>query len=82
MTIREFISKVKADHDPDKNPLIWNDIFRQAGYYHVVSNTRAPWPEMHNWITEHIGNEHYAWSGNSFWFEHHDDAVLFSLRWA
>ena len=63
----------------------WDLRFRDAGYYGVdLSAKRGRGrAELHNWCHDHIGQQHYAWTGTSmFWFETESLAVLFALKWS
>ena len=54
-------------------------------YYPVELSSRTlmgEWQECHRWCCEHIGEDHYSWTGGTFWFENERDATLFALRWA
>lgn len=62
----------------------WDLRFRDAGYYGVdlSSKSNRGRRELHEWCHDHIGHQHYAWTGTSmFWFETKQSAVLFALRW-
>lgn len=61
----------------------WNIRFREAGYYCVQFNNRYPnWGEIYSWCSNNIGIEHFAWLGNTFWFETEQDKSWFLLRWS
>lgn len=50
--------------------------------WHHCALNRVPEPEILTWILQTPGGRvHWTMLGN-FWFEHHDDLVLFQLTWA
>lgn len=57
-----------------------------AAGYHPVECRLPPregeWREIHQWCHDHIGEDHYSWTGFTFWFENTRDAVAFALRWS
>lgn len=68
----------------------WNERFAREGYYKVeltrdsVSNWVSDyiwWSDVHDWCKEQYGSEHYAWVGETFWFESEANAIEFILRW-
>jgi len=79
---------VKAWKQMDGSHLInrkWHLRFEDAGYYRMVpsrENTTYHWGEIHQWCEQQFGRDHYAWTGDIFWFENERDAMLFALRWA
>lgn len=59
--------------------------YSQAGYYPVklgMLGVVGEWQECHRWCREHVGEQHYSWTGSTFWFETEQAAALFALRWA
>lgn len=95
MTIQQFIDRVREERlhrlrtRPASEVLIgplddinWPLTFEEAGYYPHHLNSIKGWEQIHAWCHEHIGEEHYAWTGAIFWFERHDDAVFFKLKWS
>lgn len=57
----------------------------RAGFYSATLGSGAQgtsWREIHEWCRAQFGNEHYTWTGSTFWFETEQDAVLFNLRWS
>ena len=63
----------------------WDLRFRDAGYYGVDLSAHGGRGrrELHEWCKEHIGHQHYAWTGTSmFWFETESSAVMFALKWS
>lgn len=34
------------------------------------------------WLNEHVGEGHYVWIAQCFWFTREADAVMFKLSWA
>jgi hypothetical protein len=96
MNIREFIDNTNAERkrkyrnqsaaevllgqvSPDIKD--WRQVFKDGGYYDVVPPSISQWKEIHQWCVRTFGQEHYAWSGNRFWFETPEDAIMFALRW-
>ena len=57
---------------------------RAAGFYpaELGSTWDGDWPAVHDWCREHVGEDHYTWTGGTFWFEKDRDAVSFSLKWS
>lgn len=94
MTIQDFITKTRSDWEATyrsrgaaevlvgKMPDIkWADTLRNAGY-HSVRISMSRWTDVHPWCNENFGEEHYTWTGTSFWFETEQDAILFALKWS
>jgi len=96
MNIREFINKTQEEHDRryrnqsaaevlmgwvHREIKDWGSVFAEGGYYSVVPASISQWQELHEWCNQTFGREHYAWSGNNFWFETPEDATMFALRW-
>lgn len=84
MNIREFTAHVLKMRDEKilLEPIPWNDLLREHGYYSVPS---AGFLSLHNsrtdWCREQFGDDHFVWTGSDFWFETESAAVLFALRW-
>jgi hypothetical protein len=58
--------------------------YQAAGYYPVkcpLQGRAGEWQDIHRWCCEHMGKDHYSWTGSTFWFENERDAILFTLRW-
>lgn len=72
------------DYDTGFDPSLpsWSSRFRDAGYYQAELKHFHLWNETHKWCRENFGERHYAWAGNTFWFENEKDAVLFILKWS
>ena len=94
-TIREFTEqrlrlRSFAEHKKVKNwdhttALTVREEYQAAGYHPVELGTlflMGEWQECHRWCCEHIGKDHYSWTGGTFWFENQRDAILFALRWS
>ncbi len=85
MNIGRFVRKVHSKYLKDPNVLTppWQDILSKYGYHKISlpNGALVHWPDVHVWCKENLGTEHYTWTGNIFWFETEQDAVLFSLRW-
>jgi hypothetical protein len=61
----------------------WNEQFQGAGYYSVDTHVMTiDWTGCHAWCQQQFGEDHYSWTGSTFWFETEQDALLFTLRWA
>ena len=79
MTIRKFLNSL------DRTLMVSRkrrEILKEQGYYPVVSDPSTAWADMHEWCEQHFGEDHYTWTGEVFWFETEQAAVLFALRWA
>lgn len=75
--IREFLNSL------DRNSMVprkWKDLLREQGYYPVAAGLGS-WADIHEWCNQHIGEQHYTWTGEVFWFETEQAAMLFTLRW-
>lgn len=64
------------------DPVLWSDLLSKNGYYYVDLANSTHWSTIHSWCNSNFGMDHYAWTGSRFWFETHENAVLFALRWA
>lgn len=88
MNIRQYASQLKkqANEDPEYWPSDFSvrSAFDQGGYHSVVLGFQRhrEWTTVHAWCRDHIGEDHYTWTGSRFWFENEQDAVMFLLRWA
>lgn len=84
--IRDFVENWKqwdAQTDPaNPVPVNWELRFQEAGYHSIGLTRLSMWPEIHEWCKQHVGKQHYAWTGNVFWFETEQAAALFALRWS
>ncbi len=61
----------------------WDRRFKEAGYHPArITDCLTCWDEIHNWCEDQYGNEHYTWTGTTFWFETEQDCILFLLRWS
>jgi hypothetical protein len=82
--IQDFIAAWKSwDKTNAQNLIIpiWHNRFREAGYYECKLGNASKWTDSHQWCKENIGEQHYAWVGNVFWFETEQDAIAFTLKW-
>lgn len=82
MSIGEFIaSRARTVTGP---PARWSCEFRQAGYFPATLPVGeiSKWQAAHQWCKQEIGVDHYSWTGNQFWFEREDHAVMFLLKWS
>jgi len=83
-TIREFAEQRKGRLALASAARVRED-YQAAGYYPVELSSRTlmgEWQECHRWCCEHIGEDHYSWTGGTFWFETEQAAMWFALRWA
>ena len=83
--IKDFVeSWKKYDQVSDRTglpPTDWHHRFKEAGYHSVSLNSLTEWQAIHTWCTRQVGKEHYAWTGQIFWFETQEAANWFTLRW-
>lgn len=63
------------------NVLDWYRVLREGGYYDVQIKL-SEWEEMHRWLRDNVGEEHYTWTGATFWFEDAETAAWAALKWA
>lgn len=78
MNINDFINSL------DRNLLVgkdWRVLLKEHGYYSIRVG-EGDWQAVHEWCQKYIGEPHYTWTGEVFWFETERDAVTFSLRWS
>lgn len=82
--IQDFIQSWRKydKSDTDTKFPCWDTRFRSAGYYPVLISNITQWTQIHAWCTETVGHDHYAWSGNTFYFESDQAAIQFTLRWS
>lgn len=78
MTIREFVDSHNTWNTTSNN---WREFLKEQGYYSVSAGAGS-WADIHEWCDQHIGEQHYTWTGEVFWFETEQAAVMFALRWA
>jgi hypothetical protein len=88
-TIRDFADRIMetepVSYSPTETSTRWRAAYSQAGYYPVklgMLGVEGEWQECHQWCCEHVGEQHYTWTGSTFWFETEQAAALFALRWA
>ena len=84
-TIKEFAEQRRVRQWDHSTAARVREDYQTAGYYPVELSGPAlmgEWTECHRWCCEHIGEDHYNWTGGTFWFENERDATLFALRWA
>lgn len=87
MNIQEFVKQkqgeLKREMKKGKINTVpnWQIIFSQGGYYGIELDDFAAWQQTHKWCKENFGEEHYSWTGDTFWFETAEDAAWFALRW-
>lgn len=83
--IHDFIEAWKIyDSSQPPNDVDWARRLGDAKYYYTspCKTSMRQWQEIHKWCEQQFGKEHYAWTGNVFWFESANDATLFALRWS
>lgn len=80
--INDFIAAWKQydNHDPFE-PTDWFKRMKEAGYYSVSLRSLSEWQDIHNWCKRYVGEQHYTWTGQVFWFETAEAANWFKLRW-
>lgn len=81
MTIRDFTQSVLDGSGDDTLCRDWEVLLTQQGYCSVPIQTNKEFLQVNAWCNQHIGEDHYVWTGSSYWFETDEAAVLFSLRW-
>lgn len=60
----------------------WVQALSNANYHAVETESiNIQWKDMLLWCNEHVGVEHYTWTGTIFWFETSEVALLFVLKW-
>ena len=78
------LSEDRGREEENTRPF-WNLRFQDAGYYGIEASResiRDYWQEMHQWCEQQFGEDRYAWTGSTFWFETDNDAMLFGLKWS
>jgi hypothetical protein len=81
MTIRDFTQSILDGSGDDTLARDWEGLLTQQGYCSVPIQTNREFLQVNAWCNQHIGEDHYVWTGSSYWFETDEAAVLFSLRW-
>ena len=84
-TIKQFAEHRKVKNWDHTTALTVREEYQAAGYYPVELGTlflMGEWTECHRWCCEHIGEDHYSWTGGTFWFETEKAAMWFALRWS
>jgi hypothetical protein len=84
-TIREFAEHRRVRQWNHATALTVREEYQAAGYYPVELGGLGlvgEWQECHRWCQDHIGRDHYSWTGSTFWFENQRDATLFAPRWS
>lgn len=87
ISIRAFTDHVikMSDEKHLFEPIDWNTVLADRGYVSVPSVRSSGHytvrSGMQDWCNEHIGEEHYVWTGSNYWFETESDAIMFALRW-
>jgi hypothetical protein len=81
-SIREFTRRIDRS-GIHSQPGLWNQRLRAAGYYSAELGLSpfTNWQHVHDWCCDQFGEDHYVWTGSTFWFETEQAAVLFALRW-
>ena len=78
VAIRDFAEQRKVQKNVREE-------YQAAGYYPVELGSlvlMGEWQECHRWCCDHIGEDHYSWTGGTFWFETEQAAIWFTLRWS
>jgi hypothetical protein len=87
MNIQEYSESVRK-HIKKKYPFPtdynWRQAYDDKKYPSVLLGYEGHknWADVHRWCEEHIGKEHYTWTGSRFWFDNIDNATLFALKWS
>lgn len=81
MSIRDFAQSVLNAKWTGASPRDWNRLLAEHGYHSVPVSTNDGYLAVNDWCNQHIGEDHYVWTGSSYWFETEAAAVLFSLKW-
>lgn len=81
-TIRDFAEQRRVRQWDHSTAARVQEEYQTSGYYPIQVNILWYWGEIHEWCCQHIGRDHYSWTGSTFWFENERDAVLFALRWS
>ena len=84
-TIRDFAEQRKVRQWDHTTSARVREDYQAAGYHPVELGGPAlmgEWQECHRWCCEHIGEDHYSWTGGTFWFETEKAAMWFALRWS
>ena len=84
-TIRDFAdNRVRVQAWSRSTAARVREEFRTAGYLPIqarILGQDGEWQKIHRWCRENIGEQHYSWTGSTFWFETERAAMLFALRW-
>jgi hypothetical protein len=81
MSIREFIDQAPIESS-EETFFDWYSYLKQGGWHSVKIGLRTRWEPAHQWCIQQYGPDHYTWTGNCFWFETEQDALLFQLTWS
>lgn len=87
MVIKDFINDFvdawkQYDKSIGRTELIdWHSRFKDAGYHPVGLTSLSEWQDIHSWCKRYVGEQHYTWTGQVFWFETEEAANWFKLRW-
>lgn len=81
MSIREYAEQQQLYLKHEVKPINWYKIFESAGYHHAMVGS-GHWREIHEWAVDTVGEMHYIWHGQHFWFETEEDAVMCALKWS
>lgn len=87
MNIQEYSKRIRQQIKEKQNAptdFDWRCAYDSQGYFSVLLGYEGynNWADVHRWCEEHIGKEHYSWTGSRFWFDSIDNAALFSLKWS
>jgi hypothetical protein len=74
-SIDEFISNTESIGNSHYKSL------KLAGYYSAYLPFYQGSREIHDWCRDMFNENHYTWTGQTFWFETESDCALFILRW-
>lgn len=82
LRIRSFAEQRKVKNWDHITALTVREEYQAAGYYPIEVSFLWQWGEIHEWCHDHIGRDHYSWTGGTFWFETEKAAMWFALRWS
>lgn len=88
IAVKDFTDLIYNEHGINRsshnwdNSLNWDKLLLENGYHCVTISNLKKWNSIHTWLHRHINEKEYVWVGMNFYFTHHNDAVLFALKWA
>lgn len=81
MTLKEFFKLVESLRP--NNGVIDASVLGSAGFPSVTIGRQHSllWSKVHDWCREYYGPGNYTWTGEIFWFNTEEDAVVFALKY-